>query len=72
MSTMDVPDGAKLRVNYAQNRLKKLHAELIAIGKQLDGDLPRETRDLLQRAKRSKVQSAARWAQMISDLTELR
>jgi hypothetical protein len=61
--------GAELRIDYARKRLKKLHAEMLAIDEQLGkDDLPRATRDLLKAAKRSKVQSAARWAEMIVDL----
>lgn len=60
--------GAELRIDYARKRLKKLHAEMLAIGEQLNKDLPRETRDLLTRARRSKVQAAARWAETIVDL----
>jgi hypothetical protein len=64
-------NGAALRIDYAKKRLKKIHAELLAIGEQLDKpDLPRPTRELLTKAKRSKVLTASRWAQMITELEE--
>ena len=66
--TVSSESGAALRIDYARKRLKKLHAEMLAIDGKLRNDLPRETRDLLQKAKRSKTQAASRWAEIIIDL----
>jgi hypothetical protein len=59
-------DVISLRARYATMRLKKLHAELLSIEATLRrDDLAFGQREFLKRSKRSKVQSASRWAGII-------